>query len=155
MCDGNHAIVGMTKASSPPTLFRSQSVIAKSIFSFSCAARDSHETRVDARTATSTASRRADAIFIMLKFGNVRKRTLSQHENSVQLRDFFDGVFGHARAAVTDQRRDLRRAVLDAVHRAAQADPDDVVRGQPARSLEIEKETSHRLLSRRRVASMA
>ena len=68
---------------------------------------------------------------MMLKFGNVQKRTLSQHENSVQLRHFFDWIFGHARAAVTDQRRDLRRAVLDAVHRAAEADPDDVVRRQP------------------------
>ena len=28
-------MVGITKASSPPTLFKSQSVIAKSIFSFS------------------------------------------------------------------------------------------------------------------------
>ena len=51
-------MVGMTKASSPPTLFRSQSVIAKSIFSFSCAARDSHETRA----ATSTASRWRDIV---------------------------------------------------------------------------------------------
>ena len=131
MCEGNHAIVGMTKASSPPTLFKSQSVIAKSIFSFSCAARDSHETCVDARTAASTASRRADAIFMMLKFGNVRKRTLSQHEDPVQLRHFFDGVFAHARAPVAHERRDLRRAVLDAVDGPAQPDPDDVVRGQP------------------------
>ena len=92
---------------------------------------------------------------MMLKFGNVRKRTLSQHENAVQLRNFFDGVFGHPGTAVADQRRDLGRSILYPVYGSGETDPDDVVRAQPVRSLEIEKETTHDLLSWRRVASMA
>ena len=86
---------------------------------------------------------------MMLKFGNVRKRTLSQHENSVEFGNFFHRVFGHARAAVAHERRDLGRSILYSVYGSGETDPDDVVRAEPARSvsvrngLEIEKKTTH------------
>ena len=119
------------------------------LFLFLRGTRQSRNTRRHVDRVT-VAWYRGDAIFMMLKFGNVRKQTLSQHENSVQLRHFFDRVLRHPGTAVADERRDLRRAVLDAVDGAAEADPDDVVRAQPARSLEIGKKTTHVHHSRRR-----